>query len=120
MPEHDAAPKWMKKKLRTNEQSGMRTEVRAPVDDALRTEVHAPVGDVAPDEPRAVLTVIRGMPSRAHLLCQLGEVTNIVCYVRRADLFRKGMILEGARPRPDLGPRAWEYQGKLPRRQGQW
>lgn len=69
--------------------------------------------------PPPVLTVLRLMPSRAHVLCELGE-EKVVCYVRRADLFCKGMTLEGARHRPDLGPLAWEYLGKLPRRRGMW
>lgn len=118
MPEQEDSPKWMRKK---------RAKIDLPPPGNNGSSVTEQEGrektekaEDAPAAAAAALTVIRGMPSRAHVLCELGDEKNLVCYVRRADLFRRGMVLEGARPRPDLGPRAWEYQGKLPRRPGMW
>jgi hypothetical protein len=67
-----------------------------------------------------VLIVIRGMPDPRYVLCRLGERKDLVCHVRVAVNFRRGMMLYGARPCPQRSERAWEYLGKLPRRPGRW
>jgi hypothetical protein len=67
-----------------------------------------------------VLIVLRTMASPRHVLCQLGERRDMVCDVRLAVNFRKGMMIFGARRKAEGGDRAWEYLGKLPRRSGKW
>jgi hypothetical protein len=97
----------------TTTKAGPEGEVKneAPPSKARKESVAVEVAD---------LVVIRGMPSLQHVLCSLGEAKNLVCNVRVASLFRKGMVLKGCRPRPDLTSVAWEYVGKLPRRPGIW
>lgn len=68
----------------------------------------------------ATLTVLRVMVSGRHVQCRLGDNDEIVCDVRNAVNFRKGMFLHGACPRPEIGERAWRYDGPLPRRSGKW
>jgi hypothetical protein len=62
------------------------------------------------------------MASAAHVLCQLKgtEEKNLVCDVRVADFFRKGMEIAGAKKQPQHNSRAWKYLGKLPRVPGRW
>jgi hypothetical protein len=68
-----------------------------------------------------VLTVIAGMPSRAHVRCSLAGRQDLICDVRNAEHFRRGMMIYGAREREDMGGgRLWTYAGPLPRRAGKW
>jgi hypothetical protein len=68
----------------------------------------------------ATLTVIRVLASGEHVKCALGGRVDLVCYVRDATNFRRGMEIPGCVPRPELSERAWWYTGKLPRRPGKW
>jgi hypothetical protein len=73
-----------------------------------------------------VLVVQRLMASPRHVECRLlgvaaAKAGKIVCDVRLAVNFRKGMEIRGAYVRLDAGKgELWKFDGKLPRRPGRW
>lgn len=76
---------------------------------------------VAAPPPPFILTVLRVMPSGRHVLCSDGQRQDLVCYVRNALHFRKGMHIIDPQPDPsDSSGRLWRHLGPLPRKLGVW
>jgi hypothetical protein len=69
-----------------------------------------------PVAPLPVLTVVR-VHGAKRLIAEIEGGRRVLCCVQRAEHFRAGMRIEGAR---EGEGGLWFYQGRLPRRKGVW